>query len=89
MSFYTKFTLEIDMGNDAMRTRRDVARALRAIAAKVNESTHFDSKVMDANGNTVGYWELEHGSEKRESQASQHADAGYMNDARFGPPEDF
>ena len=40
-----KFTLTIELGNDAMRPRAHIAEALRNIAAKLN-------------GNRVGQWEV-------------------------------
>ena len=56
-----KFTLEIELGNDAMRTARDLAETLietdnkiRALGVKKANG----SKIMDANGNSVGYWDL-------------------------------
>lgn len=61
-----KFTLEIDMGNAAMLSRRDLARALEALAEKARSGDLFRSmlpgdslnsgKIRDENGNTVGAW---------------------------------
>lgn len=55
-----KFTLEIELGNEAMQTAEDVASKLRDIARRVDSCT-FDSvegpyKILDTNGNTVGSW---------------------------------
>jgi hypothetical protein len=57
-----KFTLEIDLGNDAMQTGSDVAAALRRLAVKLSDSL-FDEgadhgRIMDLNGNKVGTWEV-------------------------------
>ena len=63
-----KFTLEIELGNDAMQTYGDIAKALthvktklafdseRGINAKANRVD--GAKIMDVNGNTVGSWEV-------------------------------
>ncbi len=47
------------MGNDAMQTNGDVARALQAVADKLETGNPFftGSKILDANGNTVGSFE--------------------------------
>lgn len=52
-----KLTLTIEMGNAAMKTRAQVAAALKDAAAKI----HLDDfgKIRDANGNTVGKWSIE------------------------------
>jgi hypothetical protein len=56
------FTLTIELGNDAMQTDEDVARALHRCASWLEEnSTMFEQTrgwVVDANGNTVGSWEV-------------------------------
>lgn len=59
-----KFTLEIDLGNDAMRDWQDVRDVLRQTIMRVgartnshNQPTAGDgAKVLDENGNWVGYW---------------------------------
>ena len=48
-----RFTVEITLGNEAMRSGSDVAGALREIAAKV-ETDQDAGTVRDINGNTVG-----------------------------------
>ena len=56
------FTLRINLGNDAMRSLDDVARALRAVATKLESRTkdlvYADATgvVLDDNGNRVGHW---------------------------------
>jgi hypothetical protein len=56
-----RFTLAIELGNEAMQTPQDVAGALRRVADTVGGSTArlVDSQhVRDRNGNTVGSWTL-------------------------------
>lgn len=59
------FTLEIEMGNEAMLTRRDVAEALRAAADKllVDDQDGFEhdeaGMICDVNGNYVGDWNVD------------------------------
>lgn len=51
------FSLEIEMGNDAMMRASDVAKALREVATTLeNERTRKEGRIRDANGNTVGSW---------------------------------
>ncbi len=55
------FTLTIELGNDAMQDGTDVASALRSVAKRVDGDsfTRVDGrKIMDANGNSVGTWEV-------------------------------
>jgi len=61
-----KFKLEIELGNDAMRTGEAVAAALTKQAEQlatwyrgslVTElAVREKHKIRDVNGNTVGYW---------------------------------
>ena len=53
-----RFTLTIDLGNDAMRARRHVARALADLAKKMPHEDRTDGKILDENGNSVGRWEF-------------------------------
>jgi hypothetical protein len=63
-----KFTLTIEMGNDAMRTARHLNEALRKVATSVlayeeDDEEGFAGKVVssivrDENGNKVGRWEI-------------------------------
>jgi hypothetical protein len=59
------FNLTIRLGNDAMRTPADIARALREIAESIGDSDTpvselgpYESTIHDANGNYVGTWEV-------------------------------
>jgi hypothetical protein len=49
------FQLKVELGNDAMQTRRDVAKVLRALADLI-QTGKPDGKVRDRNGNPVGEW---------------------------------
>jgi len=55
---HKKFTLEIDLGDDAMKTGADVASALENVARRVCQGADV-GKIRDANGNTVGRFEFE------------------------------
>jgi hypothetical protein len=57
-----KFTLTINLGNEAIRTAEEVAERLRDIARRVDSCT-FDVPegpyhIRDINGNRVGSWEV-------------------------------
>lgn len=60
-----EFTLEIEMGNDAMRSPGDVARALREAADEIENLVNHrnvygeSGTFRDDNGNTIGRWEFE------------------------------
>ena len=54
-----KFKLEIELGNDAMITVDDVAAALRNIAHRLDTAGVGRGQrvgILDANGNTVGFF---------------------------------
>lgn len=61
------FKLEIDLGDAAMKTPDDVARALRQVADTLDteggrapvEGYSLDGRIRDLNGNTVGKWFLD------------------------------
>lgn len=61
-----KFSLEINLGNDAMRTYGDIAGALRRVAANIEknhdfqEEAHHDAEgdIKDPLGNSVGSWAI-------------------------------
>jgi hypothetical protein len=58
-----KFTLEIELGNDAMQTPEDVTDALEEVVKQIRDR-HWDGwtpggeSIRDINGNTVGRWSL-------------------------------
>lgn len=47
------FKLSIELGNAAMRTQEDIARALRKVADRIQGGTE-EGGIMDDNGNRVG-----------------------------------
>lgn len=65
-----KFTVEIELLNDAMQTADDVAQALRETADRLvdtmggNENLdEHEGKfrnIRDINGNTVGIWQIKY-----------------------------
>lgn len=63
MAVSGKFKLNIEMGNDAMQTPRELAEALRELATRVEsieeDETNAGAKVLDDNGNEVGAWEYD------------------------------
>lgn len=84
-----KFTLEIELGNDAMQTYDDIAEALCSVAdflhdntnvAGPNEATYSNRQIFDANGNRVGSWDIE---TMNAGGISEHED-----DDEFQPKED-
>lgn len=56
-----KFSLTIELGNNAMQTGSDIADALRGVVSGIgchDELTGCESaRILDANGNSVGRWE--------------------------------
>jgi hypothetical protein len=55
MPFATIFRIKIELGNDAMNSPEDVARALRKIADRLErEQWEITNPIRDENGNTVG-----------------------------------
>jgi hypothetical protein len=54
------FTLEIAIGNEAMREVDDVARALVEAGEKMAQDGNGYGNIQDASGNTVGEYRFEH-----------------------------
>ncbi len=50
-----KFWLELEIGNEAMCSFRNVADALRVVAERVEDGAE-KGPVKDLNGNTVGFF---------------------------------
>ena len=54
------FALRIELGNDAMKTRSHLAKALREVAERLEKDSsrelRGDGSIKDINGNTVGGW---------------------------------
>lgn len=54
-----KFTLEIELGNDAMRTYQDIREVLQMVTKGRHGPKIGDgNNIRDLNGNTVGRWEI-------------------------------
>lgn len=54
------FQLRIDLGNDAMREAADVGRALIELGERLHDRDWIGTppNIKDANGQTVGTWDL-------------------------------
>ena len=50
-----RFTLEIQLGNDAVQTSADIAEILRRVSSQASIADETDT-IRDINGNTVGRW---------------------------------
>ena len=61
------FTLNISTGNDAMRTSYDVAEALEAVRGQLMAGAE-SGRIMDINGNSVGYFLLQLDEEEEEEE---------------------
>lgn len=54
------FVLKIELGNDAMRTPRNLADALVLVAVKLKHVKGItQGNILDINGNSVGSWEVQ------------------------------
>jgi hypothetical protein len=55
-----RFVLEINFGNEAMRTRTHLATALKEVSKQVavNGRAGSNGTIRDINGNTVGHWKM-------------------------------
>lgn len=58
-----KFTVEINLGNDAMEGPMELAEALRELATRVEDidldEAQEEGTILDDNGNEVGTWSYE------------------------------
>ena len=60
-----QFILKINLGNDAMRTSRDISEALQKVSLKIRgDSLHYlelmsPFEIIDENGNQCGIWHIE------------------------------
>lgn len=48
------FSLTIELGNDAMHTAEDIARALHKAADSIMRRGAYNGTILDVNGNRVG-----------------------------------
>ncbi len=59
-----RFTLEIELGNDAMRSGAHLETALHQIGTRVRAALpgvitrEDEGRIRDVNGNTVGSWKV-------------------------------
>lgn len=60
-----EFVLRIEIGNDAMQGRYDVADALDKVVLELRGDNSDGKSIMDEYGNTVGSWELRSGIPER------------------------
>jgi len=87
-----KFTLEIELGNDAMQSAEDVAEAIRSKLKGIEAST-FNApegpyNIRDRNGNTVGKWEVKRDlSAALDAVADQHWADAHEPDSPSTAPE--
>lgn len=56
--FMPRFILEIELGNEAMKTSDDVVSALLHTAKSIDQTFDMTGKIHDDNGNTVGHYEV-------------------------------
>lgn len=54
-----RFILEIEVGNEGMRTVEDLAQALLLAGQKMNRVGTTDASIRDRNGNRVGSYRIE------------------------------
>ena len=58
----SKFTLEINLGNDGMITGNDIAKALHKVGISINSNYSLvirgNGNIRDINGNTVGFYKV-------------------------------
>lgn len=48
--------INLEFGNATMRTREDVARALKRLAARIENTEELSGTILDTDGNNVGNW---------------------------------
>lgn len=51
-----QFFMKVELGNAAMQTPDDLARALEHVAVQVRNRMEYPLPVVDANGNRCGVW---------------------------------
>jgi len=67
-----QFRVRIDLGNDAMNTREDVASALQKIIDRLNSGIE-EGLVIDENGNRVGSWDYSNEADEYETEEEEKA----------------
>lgn len=60
-----QFVLKINLGNDAMRSIPDITQSLKNVCTVLSgidsiqdAKKYGQKKIMDVNGNSVGYWQI-------------------------------
>lgn len=53
----SRFKLELELGNEAMRSRPDLCRVLRQALTQI-KAGGTGAELRDVNGNTVGRWRI-------------------------------
>jgi hypothetical protein len=84
-----KFTLEIELGNDAMQSWQDIRDALKAVIVKTGDklnchatpTEHDGTVIFDENGNIVGKWEI------AAEDADEHLLCSLYDSLRLTDPE--
>lgn len=56
-----RFTFTIELGNDAMLTRDDIAECLCKVAMNLVDGSRDTGCIRDRNGNAVGTWKIDVG----------------------------
>jgi hypothetical protein len=88
----SNFKLNIALNNEAMLAHSDLAETLVRLAERVGSAGAVEGFVKDANGNTVGSWEIydedDNDSEPYENDVAFDSDtlasAGYGTDEDYG-----
>lgn len=62
-TMFEAFSLKIELGNAAMQSGPDVARALREVADRIEHGLEARGSIRDENGNTVGTYGPHNGEE--------------------------
>lgn len=52
------FVLIINLGDDAMQSAEDIARALQDAARRIRVSSAYNGSIRDINGNQVGSFDI-------------------------------
>lgn len=58
MDKFSGFTLKIEMGNDACKTKHHIEDILDEVALDLIMTEESSGAIYDENGNRVGHWEF-------------------------------
>lgn len=81
-----RFTLEIELGNEAMQTADDVAEALERTARQLRHLDHGEFAIFDLNGNKVGAWDMPDAPAVVSQEAEEARYKQRIADAAAGDP---